>query len=282
MTLEIVIPESNTKDRNSKDLIFSILIDSDPKTLTQLHREVKRRYGVSVTFQAVIKAVNSLLSRDVIKKDNKTYSLNQDWVFQSKNFFDDLYRIQFNIKKPEKRIELGKDVTIYTLNNLLELDRLWYELLMNWSKNEKRDKRCIWHGRHAWWLIPRLQEEDQLHDFMKKHNIVTYDLWTQNTNLDKIAAKYYSKKIKGAKIMTSIKLENDAHLCAFGDNVIKFEIPKVISDKLENIYKITKKLENLDLKTTIDIFKQTTKIEFIVIKDQLIADKIKDDIISHF
>lgn len=282
MTLEIVIPEANVKERNTKDLIFSILIDSTPKTLTQLHREIKKKFGVSVTFQAVIKAVTSLLSHKVLIKEKKLYSLNQDWVFESKNFFDNLYKIHFNIKKPVKKIELGKEVTIYTLNNLLEIDRLWFELLMNWSKNEKEDKRNCWQGRHAWWLIPRLQEEDQLHDFMIKHKIITYNLWTHNTNLDKIAAKYYSKKNEHAKIKTTIKLEKDSHMASFGDNVIKFEIPKVVSDNLERLFKNTKKLEDLDVKKSIDIFKQKTEIELVVIKDKLIADKIKEYIISHF
>ena len=71
MTIEIVIPEKNAEDRSTKDLVFSILSEEESKTLTQLHREIKRRYGVSVTFQAVIKAVNSLIKNKVITKTEK-------------------------------------------------------------------------------------------------------------------------------------------------------------------------------------------------------------------
>ena len=282
MTLEIVIPELGTEDRNTKDLIFSVLADSPPKTLTQLHREIKTKYGVSVTFQAVIKAVHSLLSHRVLIKNKRVYCLNQEWVFETKSFFDNLYRIHFNVKKPVKKIELGKEVTVYTVGNLLELDRLWFELLVNWSKQETEDKRNCWQGRHAWWIIPRLEEEDQLHDFLIKQQIITYNLWTCDTVLDKIAIQYYSKNNEHAKINTKIRLEKDSHLAAFGDKIIKFEIPTKISDKLEKLYRSTKKIDNLDVKKSIDIFKERTEIEFMVIKDKLIADKIKEDIISHF
>ncbi|MFC1752568.1 hypothetical protein ACFL96_04145 [Thermoproteota archaeon] len=281
MALEIVIPEANVKGRTTKDLVFSILTADKQKTLTQLHREIKRKYGVSVTFQAVLKAVRSLLDHNVISRKGKLYSLNEDWIFETRNFFDDLYRKSFGVKKPVKKVELGRDVTVYTLSNLLELDRLWYELLMNWSKKERTDKRNCWKGRHAWWVIPRLQEEDVLHDFMIKKGIKTYNLWTSNTLLDRIAAKYYSKKKENVKIKV-MKLSRDTHIATFGENVIKFEIPKKVSDKLERIFQKTKKLEDLDIKKAIDVFKENTEIEFTVIKDKMIADKVKEDIVGEF
>ncbi len=282
MTLELVIPERSMKEKTTKDLVFSILAEDTSKTLTQLHKEIKRKYGFTVTFQAVIKAVNSLLSSHVIVKDEKKYSLNKDWIFETRKFFDKLYTDHFKVKKPMKKVELGKDLTVYTVTNLLELDRLWNDLLTAWAKDEKEDKRNCWKGKHAWWLIPRLQEEDILHDFMIKRNIKTYNLWTEKTVLDKLASRYYSRKNEFAKIKAQIKLTKDTHIAAFGDILIKFEIPATLSKKLDKVYKNTKKLEDLDIKHVIDLFKENTEIEFTVIKDKLIADKIKEDIISHF
>ena len=236
MTIEIVIPEKNAEDRSTKDLVFSILSEEESKTLTQLHREIKRKYGVSVTFQAVIKAVNSLIKNKVITKTEKLYSINKDWVFETRNFFDRLYTEHFKVKKPMKKVELGRDIIIYTVNNLLELDRLWNDLLTNWCKEETKDKRNCWKGKHAWWLIPRLQEEDILHDLMIKSNIKTYNLWTENTLLDKVATKYYSKKNEFAKIKR-LNSKADKHITAFGESLIKFEIPQNLSKKLEILYK---------------------------------------------
>jgi len=281
MTIEIVIPEKNAEDRSTKDLVFSILSEEESKTLTQLHREIKRKYGVSVTFQAVIKAVNSLIKNKVITKTEKLYSINKDWVFETRNFFDRLYTEHFKVKKPMKKVELGRDIIIYTVNNLLELDRLWNDLLTNWCKEETKDKRNCWKGKHAWWLIPRLQEEDILHDLMIKSNIKTYNLWTENTLLDKVATKYYSKKNEFAKIKR-LNSKADKHITAFGESLIKFEIPQNLSKKLEILYKKTKKLEDLDIKKAIDIFKENTEIEVTLIKDKLLADKIKEEIIGYF
>lgn len=282
MTLEIVIPEANVKDRTTKDLVFSILIDDIPKTLTQLHREIKARYGTSVTFQAVIKAVNSLLEHNVLIKAGKLYSINKDWIFETRNFFDRLYTEYFKVKKPMKEVKLGKEVTIYTVNNLLELDRLWNDLLTTWAKKEIMDKRNVWKGRHCWWLIPRLQEEDILHDLFAKQGIKTYNLLSENTILDKIAINYYKNKKEFIKINKKIKLKTDSHISVFGELLMKFEIPKLISDKLERVYQKIKKIEDLDLKMVLDIFKENSEIEIILIKDKEIANKIKEEIVGYF
>ena len=71
-------------------------------------------------------------------------------------------------------------------------------------------------------------------------------------------------------------------MTAFGDNLIKFQIPEIISKKLENLYLNTKKIEDLDIKHAIDIFKENAEIEFIIIKDENIANNFKDEIISYF
>ena len=179
-----------------------------------------------------------------------------------------------------KKVDFGNEVVVYTVHNLLELDRLWNDLLMNWAKNETEDKRNCWKGKHAWWLVPRLQEEDSLHDFMISKGIKTYNLWLENTLLDKAAGKYYQKREQFTKINSKIKLGKDIHMAAFGDNLIKFEIPEVISKKLEKLYKETKKLEDLDVKYAIDIFKENAEISFTVIKDEFLANKFKEEIVS--
>lgn len=280
MTLEIVIPEKDNKDKTTKDMVFSILIEDEAKTLTQIHREIKRKFKISVSFQAVIKAVNSLLYSNVLTRKEKFYEINKDWIFETRNFFDRLYTEHFKVSKPMKKVELGKEITVYTVSNLLELDRLWNDLLTNWAKSEAKDKRNCWKGRHAWWLLPRLQEEDILHDFMISQGVRTYNLWTCNTKLDKLAMNYYSKKNEYAKVKTKEDPKTDLHIAAFGDVIIKFEIPAEISRKLEELYRKSEKLEDLDVKQAIDIFKENSEIEFTVIHDEMLADKVKEEIVN--
>src|SRR3989344_8767998 len=133
MAIETFIPQTGKKEKTVKDLIFSILIESEPKSFIQLQREIKKRYHLSFSFQAIRKAVNNLLERNILTKEKREYSLNKDWIVQTRNFFDKLYADHFKIKR-SVNIEVGKDVAVYTVNNLLELDRLWNDLITNWAR----------------------------------------------------------------------------------------------------------------------------------------------------
>ena len=279
--IEIALPELENKENNVKDLVFSILAEGTPQTITQLQRELRRRYQKSVSFQAVMKAAIALVEKKVLQKEAMQYSLAREWIFESRNFLDRLYRIHFNVQEPIKKVELGKQIIVYTVSNLLELDRLWNDLLTNWAKNEKEDKRNVWKGKHCWWLVPRLQEEDLLHDFLIKQKIETYNLITSKTILDKIALKYYLKKGENVKMITD-KIDKDLHISSFGEFLVKFEIPEQISIQLEKVYAKAKHAENIDLKQVLDIFKETQQIEVTVLQDKMLADKIKEEIIREF
>lgn len=280
--IEIALPEIHSEDKNVKDIVFSILAEGSPQTMTQLHREIKKRYGLSVSFQAVLKAVNVLLAKKILQRDGMLYSLNREWVFESRNFLDRLYRIHFNVQEPIKKVELGKQITVYTVSNLLELDRLWNDLLTNWAKKEEGDKRNVWRGKHCWWLIPRLQEEDFLHDLFNKQKIETYNIIGEKTLLDKIALKYYMNKKEHVKMSSKFSENGNVHVSAFGDFLVKFEIPDEISKRLDKVYAVTKSAEKINLKEVLDIFKENSLIEVTVIQDKMLADKIKEEIISEF
>ncbi len=279
--IEIVVPEINTKNKNVKDIVFSILGDGEPRTISQIHREMKKVYGMSVSFQAVLKAVNSFIENKILAKNDKMYKINPEWIFEARNFMDKLYRIYFNVAEPIKKIELGKEISVYTVTNLLELDRLWSDILFNWARNEENDKRNVWKGKHCWWLIPRLHEEDILHDTLLKKGVKTYNLISENTVLDKIALEYYKNKKENVKIK-KLQLKGDFHISAFGEFILKFEVPDEISKKIERIYQKAKKIEDIKLKEILDIFKQNTEIEVIIIKDKYLADKIKEEVINYF
>ncbi len=280
--IEIALPEFENKEKNVKDIVFSILAEGTPQTITQLQREMRRLYQKSVSFQAVMKATLALVEKKVLQREGMQYSLAREWIFESRNFLDRLYRIHFNVQEPIKKVELGKQIIVYTVSNLLELDRLWNDLLVTWAKNEKEDKRNVWKGKHCWWLIPRLQEEDLLHDFLIKQKIETYNLITSKTLLDNLALKYYLKKGENIKIRERNKDEKDTHISAFGEFLVKFEIPEQISMRLEKVYAKTKRAENIDLKQVLDIFKATQQIEVTVLQDKMLADKIKEEITKEF
>ena len=68
--LELNIPQSGEETKNTKDLIFSILTIETNLSLIELTKRIRKDYNISITYQAVRKAVDNLIQQKVLKKIN--------------------------------------------------------------------------------------------------------------------------------------------------------------------------------------------------------------------
>jgi hypothetical protein len=274
MTIEIIIPEK-LKNSKVKDAIIYLLIEEKEKTLTQLHRSIQKQ-GITASFQAIIKATRLLVEQKVITNNNKKYSIDFNWIKENKEFFDNLYKDNIKINNIEK-INKNENITTYKLNNLLELDKLWWDLLIEWANRKEKNKINIWKGQHMWWLIPRIEDEDYLREFLNLKNIKSYFILENNNYLDKIASEYYLKKNEYVKIIPE-KSDIDEEINVFGEYILKFKRTKEIKEKIKKIYKNKK----IDISEITKLFNKKTNIEVTIIKDKFISEKISYELLKVF
>lgn len=68
-------------DRNGlSSIILDVLIDSQPVTARQIYFKLKKKYGISITYQGVHKKLKSLESDGLLIKDSREYCINTDWL----------------------------------------------------------------------------------------------------------------------------------------------------------------------------------------------------------
>src|SRR3989344_9251249 len=89
MTLQITLPFG--REDNVKNLVFSILTKEHPLKIIELTNFIRKRYGKSVTFQAVRKAILQLVEENVLLRKDNQFSINKEWVVNSKKQLDSLY-----------------------------------------------------------------------------------------------------------------------------------------------------------------------------------------------
>ena len=128
MVLELTLP---LDDKGKvEDLVFTILSKEYPLRIIDLMNYIRKRYGKSVTFQAVRKAVLNLERKEVILHKNHRYELNKDWIRKSKEIIDNLYE-ELNKKYTRaKNVDsIGGQVSVFTFNSLYELMKFWQSLM---------------------------------------------------------------------------------------------------------------------------------------------------------
>ena len=99
--LKLSIPQLGEDTKNVKDLVFTVLTQEQPLSLIKLTNRIQSQYNLHITYQAVRKAVATLLKQKVLIKEKRQYSINKDWVLKLKSF---LPRLSLKEISPKLRV----------------------------------------------------------------------------------------------------------------------------------------------------------------------------------
>lgn len=75
----------NTKKRNVREAIISLLSRKFPLTAKKIYFEIKKEYHLEVTYQAVFKMIKEMLEDGLLEKSEMEYQLNMVWIKQLEN-----------------------------------------------------------------------------------------------------------------------------------------------------------------------------------------------------
>jgi len=276
--LELSIPQLGEESKHVKDLVFTILSQEPSQSIMQLTNKIKRNYNLGITYQAVRKAVDALHSQNVLKKTNKTYSINKEWVLKLKSFFDKLLTT-YETKTPIKLFhnEFAKeDYAVYTFNNLLDLDNFWGDIMAYWADHEKGKKEFVAYSHYSWWFLINLGSETKLFNYYNKKKIKSYILFLKDVPLNHWGASLYESIGVKMKVVTDKKIDDDTGLNILGSTVIQVKYPKNILNSLKHIYHKYKTAQDVPPSEITKLAHETGDIKFIMFKNPSIAKNLRE------
>ena len=282
MTLQLTLPLGNKND--AKSLVFTILTKEYPLKLIELTNFIRKRYGKSVTFQAVRKAVLGLVDGGVLQQEEHAYSINKEWVKNSKKFIDDLYAEVYKEKTRAKSVDsITGEVSVFTFNSLNELMKFWQNLIDDWFTHFKKGdpNLNVYQAAHVWEGILHLDREKELMGQLKRKGIKSYLISTGNTPLDKNIQKFYKRIGIDTKIEhSSSSFDKGYYVGTYGDMIVQAQYPIDLVKELNLFFKKNKTLSNLDLKQLSDIVNKKITMKLTVIKNEAMAKQINKSLIE--
>ncbi|MBN2066919.1 MAG: hypothetical protein JW744_00445 [Candidatus Diapherotrites archaeon] len=79
----IKLPQVRTaKDKTIAETAVHVLSREWPLPLKSLHWKLRNEHGKEVSFQATHKALNKLVSQNILLKEERNYKLNIEWLEQ--------------------------------------------------------------------------------------------------------------------------------------------------------------------------------------------------------
>lgn len=271
------------KKEGVKDLVFTILSKEYPLRIIQLTNFIKKRYGKSVTFQAVRKAVLELTSEGVLIKREDKFSINQKWVLETKTMLSELFDdLNKNLTTPKDVHSVSEEVSVFTFHSLNELMKFWQDLIDDWFANFKKGDYHIncYQAAHAWEGLLHLDKEKELMGQLKKKGILSYILSKGNTPLDRNIRKFY--KSVGIKVSINSSMssfDKSYYVGTYGDLVVQTQYPEEIVKDLDCFFRKNKTIKDFDLKELSDIVNRKVAIKLTVIKNLAMVKQINNSII---
>lgn len=282
MSLQITLPFG--KEDNIKNLVFSILIKEHPLKIIELTNLIHKRYGKSVTFQAVRKALLELVKENVLLKEENQFLINKEWVFESKKQLDHLYQeLSKDHVTPRSIDSIKGEVSVFTFDSLNKLMKFWEDIVDDWREHFKKGNPNIncYQAAHAWEGLLHPDRERIMMGKMIEKGVKSYVLGIANTPLDRHILKFYRNT--GCKVAFSpshTSFDRSYYVGTYGETIVQVHYPPEIVEALDRFFKRCKTIEDLDLTRLSDIVNQKIEIKLTVIKNLEMAKQINHSIIS--
>jgi len=282
MALAITLPFG--KKDNVKNIVFSILTKEYPLRIIELTNFIRKRYGKSVTFQAVRKAILELVADGVLSQTNHEFSINKPWVLESKKVLDALYQDLTKEKITPKNIDsIRGEVSVFTFGSLNDLMKFWEDIVDEWFENFKKGDPNIncFQGVRSWEGLLHPDREKNIMGRLKHKGIISYALSTGNTPLDRYIWKFYASiGLKVGFHPSNSSFDRSFYVATYGETIVQIQYPQKLVDDLDRFFKKNKTIEQLNLKDLSDIVNRKIKVNMTVIKNLGMAQQINKSIIS--
>ena len=282
MSLQITLPLG--KEDTVKNLVFSILTNEYPLKIVELTNLIRKRYGKSVTFQAVRKAILELVKEGVLVQNRKEFLINKKWIFETKASLDKIYSDLMKEKISPKNIDsIQGEVSVFIFDSLNDLIKFWQKIIDDWYTHFKRGDQNInaYQGMHIWEALLHPDTERNVMGKLRKKGIISYSVSSIKTPLDKYVWKFYKNVgIKVGVISGASSFDKTYYVGTYGETIVQAYYPKRTVEDLDKFFKKNKTMEDLNLQQLSEIVNRKMKVRLTVIKNISMAKQINNSIIS--
>ncbi len=243
MAINLLLSQFNSG--SLKDQIINSLAQKNMQTAKELYSNISKNKTIS--YQAIYKTLNELESAGILEKNNREYSINNEWI---ENSIKALNQIKTTYIDKTKKFKIDKDAEkpqIFKFTSYSTLCVSMAELLRDRVLSKKEDKGFICTLEYGW--FPFKFKFGDFFTLMEtvKNNPEAINMIRKNTPMGQWIHEQY-QRINALCAPIGTKVDIDEDLFINGEYIIEIrfsEESKKIVDKYYN------KLRNME-----DIFKE--------------------------
>lgn len=262
-----------------KPEIVKVLALEFPLNARQVFQRIKDK-GVTVSYQAVHKALGLLEAEGVVCKEKQGYVLNQKWILSNKQFFE-----QTEAKYAGKSTLSFKDVPLGSSVSL-SFDSYWnaliwilYEMKRVYEERKKHDVIAVYFF-HPWPLTALSKD-----DYEKLKVVMNvgehYAICPNQNPLDCLLLDFWRKI--GKIVENTLEVNRECESITAYEYLVQIYLSKKLRKKLDEFYEKEEKLDahSLDKLYKI-IYDDKSKTDLVVIRNSEIANNARESVLKNF
>ncbi|OGJ21484.1 hypothetical protein A3K73_00775 [Candidatus Pacearchaeota archaeon RBG_13_36_9] len=274
---------TNIADDKVKNLIIQILSEDWPITAKKLYYKIKRT-GKRVTYQAVFKALQHLVSQGIVEKDKYNYLLNKKWLSETANFYEDVKESYLEEKKNFASLILKNQSITFTFTTLYKEMTAIAESSIKLRFLSKKEG-YVGYAKFSQlpWPFAIGEKESELFRKMLTGLNKIYILCGNKNSANKLIYKYYKSVNKNVYLKFDKNIAQDHDTLILKNIVAQMFYEKNFKKSLDKVYA---NLENFHQSNLNELYKnlflKKTKITAVVTRNPELAKIQKKDILRKF
>lgn len=250
----------------TKETIVELLSQEWPLSAKKIFRKLSKGHNLSITYQAIHKALKELTEKNILEKIKEGYKINKAWI---KNLGDFSQKLEEELESSNQKREIK---TIHKISFDIHRDFIKFHLdLMEDTIRKEGKINMIFQFRHVPYL--HVLSNEDLQRIMPLMPKIKWSIISRNsTPLDIWNAKQWEKV--GIKVAFDENISADRRII-INDYVIDAHMSKKAIKKWDSLYAV-KDLHDFDVRTmNEDIFNQKFATIVILLKDKELASLLK-------
>ncbi len=273
----MILPER--KNPSTKELIIEVISTNFDATAKTIYNKI--RHSKKLTYHAVFKLLNQMVSEGILIKEKMIYSLDPEWIKNTKEYFQ---KLELSYLNKQESLLINKDSRKFVLPSLHE----GFIMLMRAMERGVfgDSKIVVGHFSHLLLILLSEEETNLLKRSGKQRKF--YYLVKNNSNIDKMIA-HYNKHTFNYKTKLGVPCAEPFYLYVLGDTIIQINLPVKMRDAMDRVYNeptstsLFPKPKNKQITTFLnEVARKKTKIHVHVIKNPEAARDIIKNTLKHF
>ncbi len=217
-------PASFLGASSTKSSIIEILSKKWPLNAKKIYRELTKNYHLSITYQAIHKALKELTGNKILEKEKEGYLINKEWVAKLGDFSEKLTAELENFKQ-KREIKMIQKINFNNHRGFIKFHR---ELMEEIVRKEKK-LNMVFLYRHV--PSPNVMSNEELERMRK---IMPKINWTILSKNDTPVGRWLAKQWK--RMGVKVKLGAD----------ISADRMMILNDYIMNVYTSKKAIKLWD------------------------------------